>query len=85
MNYALKKLIKMKLVISKKQCKGVFYATSESGVDLCLTYPAVRESWLVDGFADFDGVKGTELGEVACQLRLLFGLYDQAPWSASNL
>ena len=84
-NYALKKLIKMKLVSSKKHGKEVFYATTPSGVNLCLGYRAVRESCLVSGFADFDGEKGAELGEVARQLRLLSGLYDQAARSATNL
>jgi predicted MarR family transcription regulator len=84
-NYALKKLIKMKFVSSKKHGKEVLYATTPSGVDLCLRYRAVRESCLVDGFAGFDGIKGAELGEVARQLRLLSGLYDQAARSATNL
>ena len=84
-NYALKKLIKMKLVSSEKHGKEVFYATTASGVDLCLKYRAVRESCLVDGFGDFDGGKGAELGEVARQLRILSGLYDQAARSATNL
>ena len=84
-NYALKKLIKMKLVSSEKHGKEVFYATTASGVDLCLKYRAVRESCLVDGFVDFDGEKGAELGEVARQLRILSGLYDQAARSATNL
>jgi predicted MarR family transcription regulator len=81
-NYALKKLIKMKFVSSKKHGKEVLYATTPSGVDLCLRYRAVRESCLVDGFA---GGKGAELREVARQLRLLSGLYDQAARSATNL
>lgn len=84
-NYALKKLIKMKLVRSKKHGKEVFYATTASGIDLCLRYRVVRESCLVDGFVDFDGGKGTELSEVARQLRRLSGLYDQAARSATNL
>ena len=84
-NYALKKLIKMKLVNSEKHGKEVFYATTASGVDLCLKYRAVRESCLVDGFVDFDGGRRAELGEVARQLRLLSGLYDQAARSATNL
>ena len=84
-NYALKKLIKMKLVSHQRHGKEVFYATTASGVDLCLKYRAVRESCLVDGFADFYGEKGAELGEVARQLRLLSGLYDQAARSATNL
>ena len=54
-------------------------------MDLCLKYRAVRESCLVDGFVDFDGGKGAELGEVARQLRILSGLYDQAARSATNL
>ena len=84
-NYALKKLIKMKFVSSKKHGKEVLYTTTASGVDLCLRYRAVRESCLVDGFAAFDSGKGAELGEVARQLRLLSGLYDQAARSATNL
>jgi len=84
-NYALKKLIKMKLISSEKHGKEVLYATTVSGVNLCLKYRAVRESCLVDGFADLDGGKGGELGEVARQLRLLSGLYDQAARSATNL
>ena len=63
-NYALKKLIKMKLVSSEKHGKEVFYATTQSGVNLCLGYRAVRESCLVNSFADFDGGKGAELGAV---------------------
>ena len=75
----------MKLVSSEKHCKEVFYATTASGVDLCLKYRAVRESCLVDGFVDFDGEKRAELSEVARQLRILSGLYDQAARSATNL
>ncbi len=84
-NYSLKKLIKMKLVSSKKHGKEVFYSTTASGVDLCLKYRTVRESCLVDGFADFYSGKGAELCEVARQLRLLSGLYDQAARSATNM
>ena len=84
-NYALKKLIKMKLVSSEKHGKEVFYATTASGVDLCFKYRAVREACLVNCFADFDRGKGAELSEVARQLRLLSGLYDQAARSATNL
>ena len=84
-NYALKKLIKAGLVSSKKHGKEVLYATTDVGIDLCLRYRAVRESCLVDGFIPFDGGSGAELGEVARQLRLLSGLYDQAARSATNL
>ena len=84
-NYALKKLIKAGLVSSEKHGKEVYYATTPSGVDLCLSYRAVRDSCLVNGFADFDCGKGVELREVARRLRLLSGIYDQAARSATNL
>ena len=84
-NYALKKLIKAGLVSSEKHGKEVLYATTGLGIDLCLRYRAVREACLVDGFMPFDGGSGAELGEVARQLRLLSGLYDQAARSATNL
>ena len=84
-NYALKKLIKADLVISEKHGKEVLYATTDLGIDLCLRYRAVREACLVDGSMPFDGGSGAELGEVARQLRLLSGLYDQAARSATNL
>ena len=67
----------------------MLYATTDLGIDLCLRYRAVREACLVDGFMPFDcgsgSGSGTELGEVARQLRLLSGLYDQAARSATNL
>ena len=84
-NYALKKLIKAGLVSSEKHGKEVLYATTNSGIDLCLRYRAVREACLVDGFMPFDGGSSADLGEVARQLRLLSGLYDQAARSATNL
>ena len=84
-NYALKKLIKADLVSSEKHGKEVLYATTDVGIDLCLRYREVREACLVDGFLPFDGGSGAELGEVARQLRLLSGLYDQAARSATNL
>ena len=84
-NYALKKLIKMQLVSSEKHGKEVLYAATDMGIDLCLRYRAVREACLVDGFMPFEGGSGAELGEVARQLRLLSGLYDQAARSATNL
>ncbi len=84
-NYALKKLVKSGLVSGEKQGKEVYYGTTEKGLELILRYRAVREACLVDGFSAFDGVNNAGLGEVARQLRLLSGLYDQAARSATNL
>ena len=57
-NYAMKKLIKAGLVSSEKHGKEVLYATTDSGIDLCLRYRAVREACLVDGFMPFEGGSG---------------------------
>ena len=87
-NYALKKLVKYALVQSEKQGKEVFYGTTKQGQALCMAYRDVRESCLVDEYATFDGGSGkpnaTSLSEVARQLRLLSGLYDQAARSATS-
>ena len=87
-NYALKKLVKYGLVQSKKQGKEVFYGTTKQGQALCMAYRDVRESCLVDEYAAFDGGSGKpnaeSLSEVARQLRLLSGLYDQAARSATS-
>jgi predicted MarR family transcription regulator len=87
-NYALKKLVKNGLVQSEKQGKEVFYGTNASGQALCMAYRDVRESCLVDEYAAFDGgwasANAESLTEVARQLRLLSGLYDQAARSATS-
>ena len=87
-NYALKKLVKYGLVQSEKQGKEVFYGTTQRGQALCMAYRDVRESCLVDEYAAFDGGSGkpnaASLSEVARQLRLLSGLYDQAARSATS-
>ena len=87
-NYALNKLVKYGLVQSEKQGKEVFYGTTKQGQALCMAYRDVRESCLVDEYATFDGGSGkpnaASLSEVARQLRLLSGLYDQAARSATS-
>ena len=76
-NYALKKLIKMKLVSSKKHGKEVLYVTTASGVNLCLKYRAVRESCLVDGFTNFDGEKGLNLAKLMANCGFYRGLTNR--------
>ena len=87
-NYSLKKLVKYRLVQSEKQGKEVFYGTTTQGQALCMAYRDVRESCLVDEYAAFGGGSGkpnaASLSEVALQLRLLSGLYDQAARSATS-
>ena len=87
-NYALKKLVKHGLLRSEKQGKEVFYGATQMGQALCMAYRDVREACLVDEYAAFDGGSGkpnaASLREVARQLRLLSGLYDQAARSATS-
>jgi predicted MarR family transcription regulator len=53
-----------------------------------MAYRDVREACLIDEYAAFDDGSGkpnaASLSEVARQLRLLSGLYDQAARSASG-
>ena len=87
-NYALKKRVRYGLVQSEKYGKEAFYGTTQQGQALCMSYRDVRESCQVDEYAAFDGGSGksnaASLSEVARQLRLLSGLYDQADRSATS-
>jgi len=83
-NYSLKKLQKMDLVVGEKIGKEVFYATTESGAALLDRFRTVRERCL------FPGVSGElsdseSLSAIAERLRMLSGLYDQAARAASSL
>ncbi len=83
-NYAVKKLIKAKLVEGEKLGKEVFYKTTEQGQEVCLEYGKVRQACLLDTAVaadrDFD-----EISHVAKVLRNLSGLYDQASRAAASL
>lgn len=87
-NYAWKKLVKSGLVHSEKQGKEVFYGTTDRGQAVCMAYRDVRESCLVDEYVALNGghpaPDAKHLTEVARQLRLLSGLYDQAARSATS-
>jgi predicted MarR family transcription regulator len=83
-NYALRKLLKAGLLTSEKRGKEVFYTTSEDGRALCDAYREVRRQCLVSGLplAELDG---SDLREIAAQLRALSGQYDQASRAAASL
>lgn len=83
--YALKKLGNAGLVARHKQGKEVLYETTELGQNLCRRYREVRETCLIDAFSALGDVDAAGLSEVARQLRVLSGLYDQAARSATNL
>ena len=83
-NYALRKLLKAGLLTSEKRGKEVFYSTSPSGVALCNAYRDVRRQCLLEGMAPQD-LSGTELRDLARNLRALSGHYDQASRAAASL
>jgi len=84
-NYALKKLFRAGLIDRDKQGKEVLYSTTERGQHLIKRYRKIREACLVDAFSALGEVDAASLSELARQLRVLSGLYDQAARSATNL
>ncbi len=83
-NYALKKLLKMGMLTSKKRGKEVFYCTSEAGMALCESYRNVRDRCFIDGLSRLD-MTGDDMREIASSLRSLSGQYDQASRAAASL
>lgn len=83
-NYALRKLLKMELLLTEKRGKEVFYNTSEAGAKLCEAYRRVRERCFLDGLSRLD-MTGDELRDIAASLRALSGQYDQASRAAASL
>ncbi len=83
-NYALRKLMKMELLVSQKRGKEVFYSTSETGADLCEAYREMRDRCFLDGLSRLD-LTGEEMREIAASLRALSGQYDQASRAAASL
>ncbi len=83
-NYAVKKLVKLKLLEGEKQGKEMFYSTTELGRKLCDDYREVRKECLLDALQLW-GVNEGELSEKASFLRALSGLYDQASRAAASL
>lgn len=83
-NYALRKLLKMDLLVSEKRGKEVFYSTSPTGAELCEAYREMRDRCFLDGLSRLD-MTGDEMREIAASLRALSGQYDQASRAAASL
>lgn len=83
-NYAIKKLVKQKLVVGDKRGKEIFYATTKSGQAFCTAYGDVREECLLSSLKAM-GVDDGHLHQIAATLRTLSGLYDQAARAATSL
>lgn len=83
-NYALRKLIKMELLVSEKRGKEVFYRTSDKGRELCEAYRKIRDRCLLDGLSRLD-MTSEEMREIAASLRAFSGQYDLAGRAAASL
>ena len=83
-NYALKKLQGLGVVMSQKNGKDVTYAATDMGRQYVQRYREIRESCLIDALKADDGLN-RDIGELARLLRVLSGMYDQAARAAASL
>ena len=82
-NYALKKLQGLGVVVSQKNGKDVTYAATDLGLQYVQRYRKIRESCLIDALKADDGLN-RDIGELARLLRVLSGMYDQAARAAAS-
>ena len=83
-NYSLKKLQNLGVVVSQKNGKEVTYAATEEGRAYVQRYREIRESCLIDAL-NADDALNRDIGELARLLRVLSGMYDQAARAAASL
>ncbi len=84
-SYALKKLIKARLVEAERRGKETVYRTTAEGARACERYRAVREPCLVETVRALGQFDEKEIVALARLLRALSGLYDQAARAATSL
>ncbi|WP_447956548.1 winged helix DNA-binding protein [Vreelandella sp. EE7] len=82
--YALRKLVKLELVVGEKQGKETLFSTTEPGRNACKRYAEIREACLIESL-DSMGIERSEISRLASILRAMSGLYDQAARSAASL
>lgn len=83
-NYALKKLQGLGVVVSSKNGKEVTYAATDSGRAYVERYREIRETCLINALQADDALNA-DIGQLARLLRVLSGIYDQAARSAASL
>ncbi|MBK7118403.1 MAG: winged helix DNA-binding protein [Comamonadaceae bacterium] len=76
-NYSLKKLQNLGVVVGSKNGKEVTYASTELGRGHVQRYREIREACLINALKADDGLN-RDIGELARLLRVLSGMYDQA-------
>lgn len=83
-SYAIKKLVRLKLVSSRMRGKEKLIETTEEGASVCQRYHEIREALLVQSVETM-GVDQLALSRIATQMRVISGHYDQAARSAASL
>ncbi|MGO4735404.1 winged helix DNA-binding protein [Bosea sp. 2KB_26] len=83
-NYALKKLERLKLIKSGRKGKEKTVAITPAGEDACRRYAQIREQLLVKSVLAL-GMDPARLSEIAATMRSLSGQYDQAARAAASL
>jgi predicted MarR family transcription regulator len=83
-NYALKKLQNLGVVVGSKNGKEVTYASTELGRGYVQRYREIREACLINALKADDSLN-RDIGELARLLRVLSGMYDQAARAAASL
>ncbi len=82
-SYSLRKLAGLGLVSSVRHGKEAFFSASPAGREVCETYRAIREDWLMPAFSGSEE-DNARIGELAALLRTISGRYDQAARAAST-
>ncbi len=83
-NYALKKLQALGVVVSSRNGKEVTYAATAEGRAYVARYREIRESCLIAALKADDSLN-KQIGNLATLLRMLSGVYDQAARAAASL
>lgn len=83
-SYAIKKLVRLKLVSSRMQGKEKLIETTEQGAGVCQRYHEVREALLIQSVETL-GLDQQALSRIATQMRVISGHYDQAAGAAASL
>lgn len=83
-NYSLKKLQGLGVVVSQKNGKEVTYGPTEQGRQFVGRYREIREECLINALQADDALNH-DIGQLARLLRVLSGIYDQAARSAASL
>ena len=83
-NYALKKLERLKLLKAGRKGKEKTVAVTPAGEEACRRYAQIREQLLVKSVLS-TGLDPKRLSEIAAAMRSLSGQYDQAARAAASL